>query len=115
MQRLGLGRDAWLFFDEHVEADAVHEQIAATDLCGGLLDDEPELAADVLLGAAVCHGLDARVTKHVLSAWTAGRTALRQPLPDCVPGDTDDARPSLHLLPADRTVQSDGAAAQAAG
>ncbi|HET8614214.1 MAG TPA: iron-containing redox enzyme family protein [Actinomycetales bacterium] len=115
MQRLGLGRDAWLFFDEHVEADAVHEQIAATDLCGGLLDDEPELAADVLLGAAVCLGLDARVTDHVLSAWTDGRTALRQPLPAGPPGGADGARPSLHLLPVDPTMQSDGPAARAVG
>jgi hypothetical protein len=106
IQRLGLGRDAWLFFDEHVEADAVHEQVAARDLCGGLLDDEPDLAADVLLGASVCHGLDARVTDHVLAAWHEGRTALRQPLPPRQPLEPDDERPALHLLSADPVAAS---------
>src|SRR5215218_640401 len=37
MQRLGLHQDAWEFFDEHIEADAVHEQVAAHDLCGALV------------------------------------------------------------------------------
>ena len=43
-------RDATAFFDEHVEADAVHEAIAAVDLAGGLARQEPELAGDILLG-----------------------------------------------------------------
>jgi hypothetical protein len=98
MQRLGLGRDAWLFFDEHVEADAVHEQIAARDLCGGLLDDEPDLAADVLLGASVCLGLDARAAGHTLSALTRGDSALRAPLPAAAPPAVSGT-PPLVLLP----------------
>jgi hypothetical protein len=102
MQRLGLGRDAWLFFDEHIEADAVHEQIAAGDLCGGLVEDEPDLAADVLLGAAVCLLLDARVSEHLLSAWSSGHSALRGPLPavELSDGGSAGARTpaSLHLL-----------------
>jgi len=115
MQRLGLGRDAWQFFDEHVEADAVHEQVAAHDLCGGLLDDEPDLAADVLLGASACLGLDARTSEHVLAAWTDGRTALRSPLPDlpAPPAQTDVAvHAPLHLLrdetASDPTAQATG-------
>ena len=36
MQRLGFDAVTARFFDEHVEADAVHEQIAAYDLCGSL-------------------------------------------------------------------------------
>jgi hypothetical protein len=36
---------------EHVEADAVHEQIAAHDLCGSFAAAEPELAGDVVWGA----------------------------------------------------------------
>jgi hypothetical protein len=100
MRRLGLGRDAWQFFDEHIEADAVHEQIAANDLCGGLLDDEPALAADVLLGASVCLGLDARITQHVLDAYAAGRSALVSRLPPtavlCPPSNRVPV--PLHLL-----------------
>jgi hypothetical protein len=80
MQRLGLGQDAWEFFDEHVEADAVHEQVAAHDLCGALVAEEPELVPDVLLGATACLELDSRVATATLSAWRSGRSALREPL-----------------------------------
>jgi hypothetical protein len=109
MRRLGLDEDAWRFFDEHIEADAVHEQIAARDLCGGLLDDEPELAADVLLGASVCLGLDARVSEHVLSSWTSRHSALRVELPDAtLPDDARAPAPvALHLLREPSPVPAD--------
>ncbi|MBC7640574.1 MAG: iron-containing redox enzyme family protein, partial [Rhodoferax sp.] len=77
LQRLGLGTDASEFFDEHVEADAVHEQIAAHDLCGALVAAEPRLLDDVVLGAATCLAMDAAVATHTLDAWAAGRSALR--------------------------------------
>lgn len=77
LQRLGLGTDASEFFDEHVEADAVHEQIAAHDLCGALVAAEPWLLDDVVLGAATCLAMDAAVATHTLDAWAAGRSALR--------------------------------------
>ncbi|MFP5369868.1 MAG: iron-containing redox enzyme family protein [Actinomycetes bacterium] len=77
LRRLGFGPDATCFFDEHVEADAVHEQIAAHDLCGGLVEDEPELLADVLLGAATAVELDRRFAEHVLAAWSDGESSLR--------------------------------------
>jgi hypothetical protein len=77
LRRLGFGRDATWFFDEHVEADAVHEQLAAHDMCGGLVADEPDLLADVLLGAATAVELERRFAEHVLTAWSAGRSSLR--------------------------------------
>ncbi|WP_346623458.1 iron-containing redox enzyme family protein [Blastococcus montanus] len=77
LRRLGFGRDATWFFDEHVEADAVHEQVAAHDMCGGLVADEPELLADVLFGAATAMHLERRFGEHVLGAWSAGRSSLR--------------------------------------
>jgi len=80
MQRLGLGQDSWEFFDEHIEADAVHEQVAAHDLCGALAAAEPELVDDVLLGATACLELDARVATATLTAWRSGRSALRTPV-----------------------------------
>jgi len=64
------------YFDEHVEADAVHEQIAARDLAGGLVEAEPGLIDDVLFGAAAGLTMDGWVTEHVLAAWTAGRSSL---------------------------------------
>jgi hypothetical protein len=53
LRRLGFDAEATDFYDEHVEADAVHENIAAydLDLAGGLARQEPELAADILYGA----------------------------------------------------------------
>ncbi|HEV7657465.1 MAG TPA: iron-containing redox enzyme family protein [Mycobacteriales bacterium] len=77
LRRLGLGPVATRFFDEHVEADAVHEQIAAHDLCGALAKAEPELAADILAGAATCLTLDARLAEHLLACWRTGSTSLR--------------------------------------
>jgi hypothetical protein len=67
---------AW-FFDEHVEADAVHEQIAVRDLAGGLVAAEPELAADVLFGAAAALHTDAVVGGRLLEAWSRGASSLR--------------------------------------
>jgi len=45
--------------DEHVEADAVHEAIAAVDLAGGLARQGPELTADILWGAHAARRLGA--------------------------------------------------------
>jgi hypothetical protein len=77
LRRLGFGEAAWDYFDEHVEADAVHEQIAAHDLAGGLVEAEPQLAADLLFGARVALALDALVSGHMLACWQEGRSSLR--------------------------------------
>ncbi len=77
LRRLGGGPAATRFFDEHVAADAVHEQVAAHDLCGALVADEPRLGPDVLFGAACALALDRLFAEHVLSRWSAGRSSLR--------------------------------------
>jgi Iron-containing redox enzyme len=64
------------FFDEHVTADAVHENVAAIDLAGGLLRQDPSLAAEVLFGARALVELDARWAAHVLGAWDDDRSSL---------------------------------------
>jgi len=79
MRRLGLGPDVTGYFDEHVEADAVHEQIAGRDLAGRLVEQDPTLGADVVWGAAVCLALDGWWARHVLARWDADETSLRQP------------------------------------
>jgi hypothetical protein len=76
LRRLG-HESAATYFDEHVEADAVHEQIALRDLAGGLVRQEPDLAADVLFGAAAALTLDETAAEHLLGSWKAGRTSLR--------------------------------------
>jgi hypothetical protein len=65
------------FFDVHVTADALHEQLAAHDLCGNLADAEPELTEDIVFGAATCLFVDALFAEHVLGCWTQDRTSLR--------------------------------------
>jgi hypothetical protein len=70
----GRGRDA--FYDEHVEADAVHEQVAAHDMCGVFCATEPERAADVLFGARCALALDAMWATGVLAAWERGESSL---------------------------------------
>jgi len=79
-RRLGFDADATWYFDEHVEADAVHEQIAGRDLAGGLVEAHPHLLEDVLFGAAACLAVDGWAGQHVLEAFTEGRTSLREPL-----------------------------------
>jgi hypothetical protein len=78
LRRLGGDASATAFYDEHVEADAVHEQIAAYDLCGSFAAAEPELAGDLLYGARCALALDARWAATVLSSWEAGRSSLRE-------------------------------------
>ena len=80
LRRLGFGDDATGFFDEHVEADAVHENVAAVDLAGGLARQDPRLAADILWGARALVAAEGRWTRHLLDSWGAGRSSLRRPL-----------------------------------
>jgi hypothetical protein len=77
LRRLGYGPEATEFFDEHVEADAVHEQIAARDLAGGLAEEEPEQVGEILFGAATSQLFDELLGEHLLSRWQAGRSSLR--------------------------------------
>jgi Iron-containing redox enzyme len=77
VRRLGYGDAAARYFDEHVEADAVHEQVAALEMCGGLVADEPALIEDVLFGAATCLALDGLAGHRLLSAWRVGASSLR--------------------------------------
>jgi hypothetical protein len=78
LRRLGFDERVTLFYDEHVEADAVHEQIASVDMCGSLVAEEPALAADVLFGAACSLAMDGLAAVHLLGAWENGRSGLRR-------------------------------------
>jgi hypothetical protein len=80
LRRLGVDDPAaTAFFDEHVEADAVHEAIAAVDLAGGLARAEPELAQDILWGARALVALERRWADSLLAAWERGGSSLRTP------------------------------------
>ncbi len=67
--RLGATPDQARYFTEHVEADAVHEQIAAHDLCDTYAADHPEAVPDILFGAACSLGADNLFAGHLLTTW----------------------------------------------
>ena len=78
LRRLGFGRAATLFYDEHVEADSVHEQIVVRDLAGGLVRQDPEIAGDILFGAATCLAFDDLLGEHITGCWSRGESSLRE-------------------------------------
>ena len=79
-RRLGGGEEAALFFDEHVVADSVHDQIALHDLAGGLAEHEPQLVDDIIFGARCAAYADAAFARHVFDRWGAGASSLRRPV-----------------------------------
>ena len=85
LRRLGLSADATAFFDEHVEADAVHENIAAVDLAGGLAKQQPDVARDILWGARALMAVESRWSRSLLEAWQQGSSSLRIPLAEPSP------------------------------
>src|SRR3954469_20829835 len=80
LRRLGFGRDATDFFDEHVEADAVHETLAAYDPAGALAADDPAVAADILFGARSMLLVDVVAASRTMNSFEAGVSSLRRPL-----------------------------------
>jgi hypothetical protein len=74
-RRLGFEDEATRFFDEHVEADSVHE-VLACDLATLVATREPELAGDVVFGATAMTLLEDRFADRVLGGWKAGASTL---------------------------------------
>ncbi|QKG19806.1 iron-containing redox enzyme family protein [Actinomadura verrucosospora] len=81
LERLGAGPRGVRFYTEHIEADAVHEQVLRHDVLGDLLAREPALAADVVFGVRATQLLEDRFGEHLLESWRTGGTSLRQALP----------------------------------
>jgi hypothetical protein len=79
LRRLGHEGAATEFFDEHVLADAVHENIAAVDLAGGLARQRPDLSSQILWGARALVFCEARWGSHLLEAWARDRSSLLDP------------------------------------
>ena len=79
-QRLGCGPATVGFYAEHVEADAVHEQIVRHGIIAPLVASDPAMAADVVFGVQATTLLDDRLSAHVMGAWADGRSALVRPL-----------------------------------
>jgi hypothetical protein len=69
LDRLGFPAEMSAYYTEHVEADAVHEQVALRDICVALVAEEPVLEADVWFGAWACLELEDRTAHRLLGGW----------------------------------------------
>ena len=78
LRRLGFGEEATRFFDEHVEADSVHEAVAF-EMVRTLVSEEPGLARDALFGAKALDLIESRAGEAQLRAWRSGGSSLRVP------------------------------------
>jgi hypothetical protein len=76
LRRLGYEGSGLVFYDEHVEADAIHDMIATYDLAGVLAREEPALAGDIVFGARALDLVESRFATHLLATWRAGNTSL---------------------------------------
>ena len=79
VRRIGLPEAAADYFDEHVEADAVHEQLAMREICGAMAEEEPALADSILFGSWVCCYLEYLDGLELVGRWSAGESALYRP------------------------------------
>ncbi len=82
MRRLDLPDAAIEFYAEHVEADAVHEQLVRRGVIAPMLAAEPSLAGDVVFGIRASGLLADRFGEHLLRCWSRERPSLLHPLPD---------------------------------
>jgi len=70
LRRLGFGEPVVRYYDEHVEADAVHEHLAR-EICDRMTGGDPALEREVLFGAYVCLELERRSAVKLVGAEVA--------------------------------------------
>ena len=80
LQRMAAPQACVGFYSEHVEADAVHEQVVRIDVVGDLVAREPHLDTDVVFGMRAHAAVENRLADKILQAWKQGQTSLRRPL-----------------------------------
>jgi hypothetical protein len=68
------------FYSEHVEADAVHEQVVRIDVVGDLIAREPHLDPDVVFGIRAHAAVENRLADKLIESWKRGQTSLRSPV-----------------------------------
>lgn len=99
LRRLGADDDTCEFYDAHITADALHEQIVAHDVCGALASAQPELTEEIMFGAAACLYIERRFAEHLLTCWADGRSSLLripQPSPSFRPRPVAAVTERLH-------------------
>lgn len=80
LQRLSAPGPCREFYREHVEADAVHEQVVRAEVVGDLIDREPHLEPDVVFGMRALSAVEDRLAHHLMRCWSSDKTSLRRPL-----------------------------------
>ncbi|MEO9328188.1 iron-containing redox enzyme family protein [Gordonia aurantiaca] len=76
LERLDAPEACRHFYREHVEADAVHEQILRTDVVGDLVRSDPSAEADVIFGIRAFLFVEDALDAHVMGAWERGESAF---------------------------------------
>lgn len=71
LSRLGFAQPMIDYYEEHVEADAVHEQLAVRTICASLIAEEPSTINDIMFGAVTCLDLEDRFATHLLEVWAS--------------------------------------------
>jgi hypothetical protein len=69
LERLGAPSACIHFYTEHIEADAVHEQVLRYDVVGDLVERDPRCAGDIAFGAEAMEYLEGRLAAYVLERW----------------------------------------------
>ncbi|WP_428339560.1 iron-containing redox enzyme family protein [Mycobacterium sp.] len=80
LRRLDAPTECVAFYSEHVEADAVHEQVVRHDVVGALVAREPHLDSDVVFGICANAVVEDRLADVITASWKADETSLRRPL-----------------------------------
>jgi heme oxygenase-like protein len=69
LARLGMPAEVVQYYTEHVEADAVHEQLAARGICAALVAADSSTSQDVYFGAFSCLDQEDRVAGALFDSW----------------------------------------------
>ncbi len=80
LQRMNAPAECVTFYAEHVEADAVHEQVVRNDVVAALVAREPQLDRDVVFGIRAHAAVEDRLADVIMTSWKADETSLRRPL-----------------------------------
>lgn len=75
LRRLAAPEACVRFYAEHVEADAVHEQVVRAGVVADLLTTEPDLEKDIVLGIRAFNLVEDRLADYLMDCWSSGASA----------------------------------------
>lgn len=76
LHRVGADSSCVEFYAEHVEADAVHEQLLRHDVVRRLVEREPRCAREIAFGIEAGEFLEGRLARHLLDCWSRNESSL---------------------------------------